>query len=53
MTALMEILSPLIAHTTFSDTAPMDCPNRAIDLFLARGFSITNRKGYFMEAGTI
>jgi hypothetical protein len=53
MTATMEILSPLIAHTTFSDTAPADCPNRAIDLYLARGFSITNRKGYFMEAGTI
>jgi hypothetical protein len=53
MTATMEILSPLIAHTTFSETAPADCPNRAIDLFLARGFSITNRKGYFMEAGTI
>jgi uncharacterized protein len=53
MTATMEILSPLIAHTTFSDSAPEDCPNRAIDLYLARGFSITNRKGYFMEAGTI
>jgi len=53
MTATMEILSPLIAHTTFSDIAPEDCPNRAIDLYLTRGFSITNRKGYFMEAGTI
>jgi uncharacterized protein len=53
MTATMEILSPLIAHTTFSDAAPADCPNRAIDLYLNRGFSITTRKGYFMEAGTI
>jgi hypothetical protein len=53
MTAAMEILSPLIAHTTFSDTAPADCPNRAIDLYLARGFSITNGKGFFMVAGTI
>jgi hypothetical protein len=53
MTATMEILSPSIALTTFSDTAPADCPNRAIDLYRIRGFSITKRKGYFMEAGTI
>jgi len=53
MTATMEIHSPSIAHTTFSDTAPADCPNRAIDLYLSRAFSITTGKGYFMEAGTI
>ncbi|MDD1702375.1 MAG: DUF432 domain-containing protein [Methanoregula sp.] len=53
MTATMEILSPIIAHTTFSETAPADCPNRAIDLYLARGFSITRGKGYFMGAGML
>ncbi len=49
----MEIISSSITHTTFSDIAPAGCPNRSIDLYVSRGFSLTTRKGYFMEAGTI
>jgi Uncharacterized conserved protein len=52
MTATLEVFSEYLARTTFTDAAPPDCPNRAIDLYRASPFVLTGTKGYFMEAGT-
>ena len=51
MTATMEIMSPLIASTTFTGIPPDGCPNRSIDLYTARKFAIGPRKSFFMESG--
>jgi hypothetical protein len=51
MTATMEIISPLIASTTFAALAPGGCPHRSIDLYAARKFAIGPRKSFFMESG--
>ena len=51
MTATMEIMSPLIASTTFTGLPPDGCPNRSIDLYAARKFAIGPRKSFFMESG--
>jgi hypothetical protein len=52
MTATLEVFSEYLARTSFTDTAPSDCPNRAIDLYRTSSFALTSTKGYFMEAGT-
>ncbi|MCX6689087.1 MAG: DUF432 domain-containing protein [Methanoregula sp.] len=51
MTGTMEILSPLIALTTFAPTAPAGCPNKSIDLYTSRKFAVGPGKGYMMESG--
>jgi len=51
MTATMEIVSPLIASTTFTGIPPEGCPNRSIDLYTARKFAIGPQKSFFMESG--
>jgi hypothetical protein len=51
MTATMEIISPLIASTTFAGIPPDGCPNRSTDLYAARKFAVGPRKSFFMESG--
>ena len=51
MTATMEVISPVIALTTFATTPPGGCPNRSIDLYTARKFAVGTFKGFLMEAG--
>ncbi len=51
MTATMEVLSPVIALTTFATTPPPDCLNRSIDLYTSRKFPVGPMKGYMMESG--
>jgi uncharacterized protein len=51
MTAAMEIISPLIATTTFAALPPHGCPHRSIDLYAVRRFAIGPRKSFFMESG--
>ena len=51
MTATMEVISPVIALTTFATTPPEGCPNRSIDLYTARKFTVGTFKGFLMEAG--
>jgi len=51
MTATMEIVSPVIASTTFTALPPKGCPNRSIDLYAARRFAIDPRNSFFMESG--
>jgi hypothetical protein len=51
MTATMEVLSPVIAITTFASTPPAGCPNRSIDLYTSRKFAVGPGKGYMMESG--
>jgi uncharacterized protein len=51
MTATMEVLSPVIALTTFAPVVSAACPNSSIDLYTSRKFAVGPGKGYMMESG--
>lgn len=51
MTAMMTVISPVIAETTFSSAPPKGCTNKSIDLYLAKKFVVGQSKGFLMDAG--